>query len=366
MILILTQCFPSRVGGIESLMSNLAIELSKKEKTIIFADQHHLFYDAIYDNDKKDVLNIRRTRGIKFFRRRRKVREMIPFIESKQVRLVIADSWKSFELPIEYLNKNKIPTICLAHGNELIENNIRKKNKIKNIFDKVNMIVANSEFTSNLAKKFLKNRNNIKFIYPGANDLRNILSDSFIDIKGSPVIVTLARLEKRKGHVEIIKTVKKLTKIFPNIQYIIAGEGSEKSNLIKIVKENALENNVLFVGLVNESQKSYLFKNSDLMVMPTLDESNQGSIEGFGIVYLEAAFFGIPSIASDVGGTKEAVLHDKTGIIIKDIDDLYFSIYELLTNKEKRISLGKQAQKRAIQYFSWKHVADKYLNAINK
>ena len=52
------------------------------------------------------------------------------------------------------------------------------------------------------------------------------------------------------------------------------------------------------------------------MVMPTLDESHNRSIEGFGIAYLEAAFFGIPSVASKAGGASEAVLHQETGIII--------------------------------------------------
>ena len=56
MIIVLTQCFPSRIGGIESLVSNLAIGLGKKEKVIVFADQHHLFYDAIYDNQYKDKI----------------------------------------------------------------------------------------------------------------------------------------------------------------------------------------------------------------------------------------------------------------------------------------------------------------------
>ena len=65
------------------------------------------------------------------------------------------------------------------------------------------------------------------------------------------------------------------------------------------------------------------------MVMPTIDESENRSVEGFGIAYLEAAFFGIPSIASNVGGTKEAVLHNKTGIIVNNIDDLFQSIHEL-------------------------------------
>ena len=76
MILILTQCFPSRLGGIESLVSNLSLNLSKDEKVIVFADRHHIFYDAIYDNKYKNQLLIRRTSGLKFFRRRKKIKNV--------------------------------------------------------------------------------------------------------------------------------------------------------------------------------------------------------------------------------------------------------------------------------------------------
>ena len=99
--------------------------------------------------------------------------------------------------------------------------------------------------------------------------------------------------------------------------------------------------------------------------MPTLDEREKRSIEGFGIAYLEAAFFGIPSIASDVGGTKEAVLHNKTGIIINNIDDIYQSIHNLLINPNQRKKLGENARKRAVEDFNWNIVIKKYLDPIN-
>ena len=365
MIIILTQCFPSRLGGIESLVSNLALGLGKKEKVIVFADRHHLFYDAIYDNQYKDQIIVRRTSGLKFFRRRKKIRELKPFIESNQVKLVIADTWKSLELSIDLLAKKNISIICLAHGNELLSNNPKKTQRITKIFNSASSIIANSQFTLNLVKKLIADKDHIKFVYPGANDLRQIQSDNFVDIKGSPVLLTLARLEKRKGHAVILKAVKKLTSDFPLIQYVIAGAGSERLNLQRLVKEYALEKNVSFVGLVNESQKKYLFEHTDLMVMPTIDESQNRSVEGFGIAYLEAAFFAIPSVASNVGGTKEAVLHNKTGIIVNNIDDLFQSIHELLSNSKRRKQLGTEAQKRAIQDFNWDIVTNKYLNAVN-
>ena len=125
-----------------------------------------------------------------------------------------------------------------------------------------------------------------------------------------------------------------LKKYFTDIQYIIAGEGDELDNIKNKIKEYNLQDHVNLVGTVNENQKNYIFSNTDLMIMPTLDESSAKSIEGFGIAYIEAANFKIPSIASNIGGTPEAVIHNKTGLIIKDIDELDEAIKSLIDNKE--------------------------------
>ena len=366
MILILTQCFPSRLGGIESLVSNLSLGLSKSEKIIVFADRHHMFYDAIYDNNHKDEILVRRISGLKFFRRRRKIKEIKPFIESRKVKLIIADTWKSLELGIDYFNTKKIPSICLAHGNELLSNDLKKDQRIKNTLNKSTAVVANSLYTKKLVQELVKSTIVVDYVYPGANDLRNHKEHSLKEVNGEPVILTLARLEKRKGHTHIIHCIKKLLSDFPNIQYVIAGEGPEKRALQKLVNDKNLQNNVLFVGLVNDEQKKFLFERSSLMVMPTLDESKSRSIEGFGISYLEAAFFGIPSIASDVGGTPEAVINNSTGVIINSIDKLYQSMHDLLVNENKRILFGENAQRRSHENFQWNTVTKKYKSIFDE
>ena len=362
MILILTQCFPSRIGGIESLISNLAVGLSKNENTIVFADRHNFYHDNIFDQKHKESFLVRRTGGIKFFRRRKKIKEMKLLIMSKQVKLVIADSWKSLELAIDFLNSNDIPVFCLAHGNELLSKKIKKLKTIKDIYNKSTKVIANSLYTKDLIKKIISPSTTVEFIYPGAFDLRNLNATKMSISTGYPVILTLARLEKRKGHSFVIESVKKLLPDFPQIQYIIAGKGPEEQNLKKIVEKNKLKNNIVFVGEVNDLQKKYLFENTNLMVMPTLDDIDNRSIEGFGIAYLEAAFFEIPSIASNIGGTTEAVLHNETGIIINRIDELESVLRDLLNNKEKIIQLGVRAKKRALKEFQWNNVIKKYLS----
>ena len=72
MIIILTQCFPPRIGGIENLIENLSIELSKTHEVLVLADQYNKSKDNLYDNSNKNNFIINRIGGLKFFRKRKK------------------------------------------------------------------------------------------------------------------------------------------------------------------------------------------------------------------------------------------------------------------------------------------------------
>ena len=73
MIIILTQCFPPAIGGIESLIENLSVELSKTYDVLVLADEHDKKNDTYYDSKYNDTLSITRISGIKFFRKRKKL-----------------------------------------------------------------------------------------------------------------------------------------------------------------------------------------------------------------------------------------------------------------------------------------------------
>lgn len=364
MIIILTQCFPPRIGGIENLVENLSIELSKTHQVLVIADQHDKVNESINDEKYNNNLNIKRIGGIKFLRKRKKLKELKKILSTKQITYIIGDSWKSFEKSIDSINSSSVPSICLAHGNELIIDNSTKKFRAISTLNKVLHVVCNSNFTLGLAKEMGVTNNNLTFIYPGVQNNSDLNEKVIPNLVGQPVVTTLSRLEKRKGHEYILSAIAKLKDEYPNILYAIAGSGIELENLKKISKKLNINKNVIFLGDINDNQKKYLFKKTSIMVMPTLDESSKRSIEGFGIVYLEAAFFGIPSIASNVGGTPEAVIHNKTGIIISDISELYNTLKDLLADKIQLDELGVNAKLRAQNEFTWKVVVNKYLNII--
>ena len=365
MIIILTQCYPPRVGGIENLVFNLSYHLSKFEKVVVLADQHNPISEIIFDKRFTQNLIIKRFGGFKFFRKRNKVRELKNIIKLKKVTAIIGDSWKSLEIAIQKIDNKKTPFLSLVHGNEIIIKNQKHHKRLLNTFSKVEKIICNSQFTKDLLKKINIKFNEVVVIHPGVQDFDKVTEERVDEIIGSPVLLTLARLEKRKGHELILRTISNLKKKFPNICYVIAGEGQEKKKLETIVKRLNISKNVIFVGSINDKQKKYIFKKTDIMVMPTLDETKQFSVEGFGISYIEAAMFAIPSIASDVGGTKEAVIHNETGIIIKNSEELEKNISELLENKNRIKELGQKAKIRAQNELSWDNVIREYKNLIH-
>ena len=140
MIVILTQCFPSRIGGIENLIFNLSYFLSKDNKVVVLADQHNIIKDSLFDIKFKNNFLVKRFGGIKYFRKRNKFKELENIIKFQDVKIIISDSWKSLEMPIEKLQNKNLSFFCLVHGNEIIiKNNKSFMSKSFFIFLIVNM-----------------------------------------------------------------------------------------------------------------------------------------------------------------------------------------------------------------------------------
>ena len=371
-IVISTQCFPPVIGGMENLMNGLAKNLYKKKFNIfVFADGKNLIDEEKYDKNLK--YEIVRYRGLKIIRKRRKSIDIKKFINfKKNINSIFCDSWKS----AENLIKNKVigseKIFCLAHGNDiLIKNNLMKKRRIKKTLSKSNCIIANSYFTKKKITDLGIESNKIKVIYPGI-DISNLNFKKNINFvkkykNFKPILLTLARLEKRKNHKKIIYAIHDLVKEFKNLLYIIAGDGPEMKKIRKLVNKLNLIKNVEILGKVNEKDKDFLFKISDLHVMPTILDKRSLSIEGFGISYIEAALYGIPSISSGLGGTKESVINGKTGIICNpnDVSSIKDSIKKIIINKKiyRKMSMNsKNFSKR----FLWKNVIKNYLKLIKK
>ena len=365
MFLIVTRSFPPDIGGMQALMGGLANSLVNHGPVKVFTFEHP--HSKIYDG--KTSLNIERIKGIKLFRKFRKANLVNSFIDKNaNIRAIFTDHWKSLEL-IKKVNLNKTKTFCLLHSKEInheVDTSLNKR--IIESTNNANFIIANSNFTKDLAIKIGIDSSKIKVIFPGTIKPKKV--DNYTKIKAEkffrdsfPKVITVARLEKRKGHDNILMLIKNLKTKFPKIMYISIGSGKEEKNLLKLAEELKIQNNIKFLKDVDYDLKTALISESNLFLMP--NRMDKKSVEGFGISFIEAASYGVGSIAGKDGGSSDAVSHGVTGLICdgNDLNSIYDSFINFFKN-DNFIKYGRNA-KVFSENFYWDKIIKKYLNLIN-
>lgn len=364
MFVITTRNFPPAVGGMQTLMADLAANLVEHGPVKVFADA----IEGDYDFDKKQNYQIERIKGFDFIKKYRKNNQVQIFCtENKNIRALIADHWKS----IEKISDNiclQIPTLCLIHGKEI---NHKKGSllhtRMTQSLKKAKFIIANSEFTKKLAIKKGIAAKKIKIINPGINPPKPIEGrylEQAKEIFGStnPKLISVTRLEKRKGIHSVILSLKNLQVLYPNFLYVIIGQGDESETLKNIARNMDLSNNIIFLEEVASGLKNALLKYADIFLMPSIEDG--ASVEGFGISFLEASMYKTACIGGVVGGAADIIKDGKTGFLCDGTnhDKIYQALNKMLNNK-RYTKMGTNAQKHA-QNFLWKDQIKKYIKLI--
>tara|TARA_Y100001970_G_scaffold98165_1_gene123426 strand:+ start:355 stop:1437 length:1083 start_codon:yes stop_codon:yes gene_type:complete len=360
MHLVVTRSYPPEIGGMQNLMWGLTNSLSKHDLIKVFADDH----DNAKQFDKKVSFTIERIGGPKLIKKYRKSFLVNNYLENNnKVKTVIADHWKSLEKI-----KTNVKKICLIHSKEINHNKGSFLNKrVLKVLNNVDKIVANSNFTKQLAISLGVVAEKIIVINPGIDPIEKIddknLKEAEKILKGKhPRLITVSRYDKRKSHDKIIMALRNLKQIYPNIIYTSIGYGEEEESIKKLTKELNLNNQVFFLKNITSELKNALIAKSHVFVMPSI--TYKKSVEGFGIAYVEAAQFGIPSIGGKDGGASDAIKHNETGLICdgNNLDDIYSSIDLILKNNRYK-EFGLKAKQFSIN-FHWDKIIKEYLKLL--
>jgi len=326
----------------------------------VFADHHNNHKDF----DEKVSFSIERVGGIKLLRKYRKAQLINEFIRENKIETIIADHWKSLELI--KTNKKKI---CLIHSKEINHGKDTNLNKrAVDVLNNVETVVANSKFTKELAVSHGVDESKIVVINPGVDPVQELNKKMLDKVENllkhkSPRLITISRFDKRKNHEKVIMSIRNLKQIYPDIVYICIGYGEEEKNIKKLVEELKLKEQVMFFKDISNDLKNSLLNKSDIFVMPSIIYKK--SVEGFGIAYIEAAQYGVPSIGGKDGGAADAINHEKTGLICdgNNLDAIYSSINSMLENN-KYLEYGKAAKENSNK-FSWDKIIEEYKKILN-
>lgn len=378
-ILLITLEYPPQEGGVASYYSGVVQELKRRGYEVEVVSD-----DGIYPhNPLKPPLNLRGGRSFLLFRFIWPRWLKAYFVVRKQIKknrpdLILVGNILPLGT-VAYLLRKRVPYMVLMHGMDILiaQKSWRKKKLSNRVLRFAKLVIANSEFTKQSITKLSPYGGSpvgreIITVYPcpnisGQSDTEAVnLLRRKIGIVGKRVILTLGRVVQRKGHDSIIKSLPEIIKHFPDVVYIIAGAGPYLEPLAEMVKKLHLETSVRFVGKVSNAERAAYYAACDLFAMPSRQIGPD--VEGFGIVFLEAALFGKPSIGGRSGGIAEAILHGQTGLLVDPEDSAAVArdIVQLLRDDTLRNELGQNAKARVLHEFTWEKQVGVLINTIDR
>jgi phosphatidylinositol alpha-1,6-mannosyltransferase len=202
---------------------------------------------------------------------------------------------------------------------------------------------------------------NIRLLYPGVDTARFTPAAREQGVRTQlgwgerPVVLTVARLQKRKGHDQMILALSAVRRAVPDVLYAIVGDGEERRSLEELVAREGLDGHVQFMGEIGleDDRLVHCYQQCDLFVLPNREVD--GDFEGFGMVLLEAQACGKAVVGGASGGTAETMRIPETGRIVSCDGpyELATVVVKLLRDFDLRARMGQAARRWVIDHFDW-------------
>ncbi len=269
-----------------------------------------------------------------------------------------------------------VPYIVFTYGMEIEYWNQHRRSfkKMLKVLRRADLIIYINEVTKKKLIEFGIAQDQIIKIQPGVtarhlNKTSRPMIESrlrYYNIK-QPYVLAVGRLIARKGFDVLIEAFAGLDQtIFSQHRLVIIGDGPDLRHLQSVAERNFIGTSITFLTKVPDKDLPSLYAGAEIFALTPCEIS--GELEGFGIVYLEAAAHGIPAIGTKTGGVPEAVLDNKTGLIIMpaDTSGLTRALKRLLVDAELRANFGLAGQQRVLKQFQWETKSAQLQTAIEK
>jgi glycosyltransferase involved in cell wall biosynthesis len=279
------------------------------------------------------------------------------------------------DLPaLMYAKRKKVPFLLTYQfdgqetGGSFMRNagvSIYNKVFINRVLDSAEVIIATTRSYAE-ESPFLKNYLDKIVVIPNGINIEDVTTDLTreesrikLDLPlKTKIILFFGSLVTYKGPDILLKAFKVIKKEYPEVKLIFAGRGHMLTELQDMARKFDLEDDVIFLGFVEEEKKAFYYKSADIFCLPSTNMA-----ESFGIVNLEAMASGIPIVGSDLGGIPDIIKDGENGLLAKprDHQSLANVLLILLKDDDLRLKMGNNGRKRVEEY-SWDKIANETEN----
>ena len=373
-ILLVTNDFGPRAGGIETFVIGLLERIKGHEVTVFTSQQGDT---SVYDQQWIDKFGVRviRDHSKILLPSWRITRAAQKIVAEKNIDVVVFGAAAPLALMSPSLRKSGVKKIiALTHGHEVWWAKIFPfRLAIKRIGKNVDHLTYLGEFTRQAISKTLtrKSATEMVKIAPGIDTAHFIPQPDAmqkrkeIGLQDKKIIISVGRLVHRKGQDNLIQAMPAVLKKIPNAHLLLVGEGPYRKHLEKLVMKSSLEQNVTFAGRIMYDRLPSYLSAADLFAMPSRSRFFGLEVEGLGIVYLEASACGIPVVAGNSGGAPDAVLEGVTGLCVDgtNIEQITAAIVEICSDAERASHMGAAGRNWIVDQWRW-DIWSKEFNAL--
>lgn len=264
------------------------------------------------------------------------------------------------------------PAVCYLHGLDIVARNPVYRGIFIPLIRRCDRFIVNSQKTAQLARDVNIAAESIDILHPGVavaapDDLA--AAPSFrkrLNADNKIILLSVGRIHPRKGLAEFIeKTMPTLVGKIPNLILAIIGEeprkalkqpGAEWQRILTTAKSMRLQGHIVLLGAVDDATLATAYRESDLLVFPVLDSPDD--VEGFGMVAVEAAAHGLPTVAFAAGGVPDAVKDGVSGFLVNpgDYIGLADAVFRCLNDKP---DMWREGCIKHAREFSWSSFGEK-------
>jgi phosphatidylinositol alpha-1,6-mannosyltransferase len=365
-VLLVTNDFPPRRGGIQSYLENLVDEL-------VAAGSHTLTVYAPKWKGAPDYDRAAADRGYRVVRHPTSLMLPEPTVATRMRKLIVEHDietvWFGAAAPLALLapwarSAGARRVVASTHGHEVGWSMLPvARNALRRIGTDVDVVTFVSHYTRNRFASAFGPDAALEYLPPGV-DVDRFAPDEVAHAQlraryglgRRPVVVCVSRLVPRKGQDMLIRALPAIRERVPDAALVIVGGGPYLDTLRKLAERFGVTEHVVFTGGVPAAELPMHHAMGDVFAMPCRTRGSGLDVEGFGIVFLEASASGVPVVAGRSGGAPETVLDGQTGVVVDgwDVGAIAAAVGELLADPTRAAAMGAAGRRWAVAGWQWR------------
>ncbi|RCV51163.1 glycosyltransferase family 4 protein [Marinitenerispora sediminis] len=373
-ILLITNDFPPRRGGIETFCYELAVRLpgAAEGELVVYTSRS----SGDHEFDAGLPFRVVRDPGSTMLPTRRVARRAVELLREHGCdRVVFGAAAPMGLLARDLRSAGARRLVAITHGHELWWARVPgARQLLRRIARDVDVLTHLGHFTGDVLRRALPTDVGDRMVRlaPGVDPGRfrpdadgHALRERF-GLGTDPVVLCVCRLVPRKGVDTLVRAMTWLRRAVPGARLVVVGGGPDERRLRALAAWAGVADRVVFVGAHPPDELPGWYAVSDVFAMPCRSRLGGLEAEGLGIVFLEAAASGLPVLVGDSGGAPEAVRHGETGYVVDGRDPRAVAgrLAALLADPARCRVLGRAGREWVLDAWTWDGVAERVVELV--